>query len=65
MGITISSMSTKSFVWLGLIIGSVIGSWLGSLAGGNFLSWQGILGNTLGAFAGIYAGYKLSQYLSV
>ncbi|HSX32005.1 MAG TPA: hypothetical protein VLF43_01990 [Candidatus Saccharimonadales bacterium] len=55
-------MSTKSFIWLGIIIGSTLGGWLGSLAGGSLLSWQSIVGNTIGALAGIYAGYKLSQY---
>jgi len=54
---------TKLLIWIGITIGSVLGGWLGSLAGNGWLSWQSLLGNTLGAFAGIYVGYKLSQYL--
>jgi len=57
------NMSTKSFIWLGIIVGSVIGSWIGGLLGDGLFSWQSILGNTVGALIGIYAGYKISQNL--
>ena len=56
-------MGAKTFVWLGLFIGSTAGGWLGALlSSGNWLSWQSVLGGALGAFAGIYAGFKASQY---
>lgn len=54
---------TKLLIWIGITIGSTLGGWLGTLMGGGWLSWQSILLSTLGAFLGIYAGYKLSQYL--
>jgi hypothetical protein len=56
-------MSTKGFIWLGLIIGGIIGGWLGSLMGGGMLGWQGIAGNTVGSLVGIFIGYKCSQYM--
>lgn len=56
-------MSAKTLVWLGLFVGSTLGGWLGALVShGNWLSWQSIAGGALGALAGIYGGYKLSQY---
>lgn len=57
-------MGSKTFIWIGIFVGSSLGGWLGSLlGGGNWLSWQSLLGSTLGAFAGIYAGYKLNEYI--
>jgi 4-hydroxybenzoate polyprenyltransferase len=57
-------MSAKTIIWIGVFIGSTLGSWLGALtAHGNWLSWQSIVGGLVGAFAGIYAGYKFNQYI--
>ncbi|HSW66562.1 MAG TPA: hypothetical protein VLI54_05495 [Bacillota bacterium] len=53
----------KTLIYVGLFLGSTLGSWLGALlASGNWLSWQSILGGAVGAFAGIYVGFKASQY---
>ena len=55
-------MSLKTVIWIGVFVGSTLGGWLGALVShGNWISWQSILGSTLGAFLGIYAGYKLGQ----
>ncbi|HSX29175.1 MAG TPA: hypothetical protein VLE73_01290 [Candidatus Saccharimonadales bacterium] len=54
---------TKLLIWIGITVGSALGGWIGSLMGGGLFGWQSILLSTLGAFAGIYAGYKLGQYL--
>lgn len=57
-------MTVKQLVWIGLFIGSTIGGWLGALVShGNWFSGWSILGGTLGSFAGIWAGYKLSRYI--
>lgn len=57
-------MGAKTLIWIGIFVGSTLGGWLGSLAGhGNFISWQSVVGSTLGAFAGVYIGYKISQYI--
>lgn len=49
-------------VWLGLFVGSTIGSLIGSaFDGGNFLGvWSFTLG-TIGALVGIWAGYKIAN----
>jgi hypothetical protein len=57
-------MGSKTLIWIGLFIGSTVGGWLGALVGGgDWLSWQGLLGTTLGSFLGIYLGYKANQYI--
>lgn len=57
-------MSAKTLIWLGVFLGSTIGGWLGAfMSQGNWFSWQSILGGAIGAFLGIYGGYKLSQYI--
>lgn len=57
-------MSGKTLIWLGIFIGTAVGGWLGALvSGGNWFSWQSILGTALGGFLGIYAGYKLNEYI--
>jgi hypothetical protein len=57
-------MSQKTLIWIGLFVVSTVGGWLGALLShGNWLSWQSLLGSTVGALLGIYAGYKLSTYI--
>ncbi|HSW98978.1 MAG TPA: hypothetical protein VLF71_04015 [Candidatus Saccharimonadales bacterium] len=57
-------MSLKTIIWVGVFIGSTLGGWLGALIShGNWLSWQSVLGGALGAFLGVYAGYKAGQYI--
>jgi hypothetical protein len=53
----------KTLIYVGLFVGSTVGGWLGAVvAHGNWLSVWSVLGDTIGAFAGIWAGYKASQY---
>ncbi|HVW82480.1 MAG TPA: hypothetical protein VHC68_00830 [Candidatus Paceibacterota bacterium] len=52
-------MSTKGAVWAGLFIGSTAGGLLPSLWGGG--AFASMLWSTLGAVAGIWAGFKLAQ----
>lgn len=62
MGATLEAMSQKTIIYIGLFVGSSLGGWLGSLLdGGNWLGGWSILGDTIGAFAGIWIGYKLSR----
>ena len=57
-------MSLKTYIWIGLFLGSTVGGWIGALLShGNWISWQSILGSTLGAFAGIWLGYKANSYI--
>jgi hypothetical protein len=52
---------TKMFIWLGLAVGSTVGGFVPLLWGGETLSAAGLLLSSLGAVAGIFAGYKLGQ----
>ncbi len=52
-------MSTKSFIWLGLMVFSTIGGFLPFLWGGGMFS--SIIFSTIGGIFGIWLGYKISQ----
>lgn len=55
-------METKTYIWLGITIGSIVGGALGSaLDHGNLIGFWGIALSSVGAFAGIWAGYKLGN----
>ena len=51
----------KTIVMAGMVIGSYAGSFIPLVWGGSLLSMSSILFGGLGAFAGIYAAYKLSR----
>jgi len=52
-------MSTKTCVWLGFFLGSVIGGFIPAFFGYSLLSFTSILGNTIGGIIGIIIDYKL------
>jgi len=54
-------MQTKTFVWLGLFIGSTIGSFVPMIWGGDMLSFSSIIFGGLGGIAGIIIFFKLAQ----
>lgn len=57
-------MSTKTLIYLGLFIGSTIGSYVPVLFGASLLSGWSIIGSGIGALLGVWAGYKLgNEYL--
>jgi hypothetical protein len=49
-------------IWAGLFVGSTLGGMVPSLWGADIFSMSSLLFSTLGAFAGIYVGFKLSQF---
>lgn len=55
-------MNTKSFIWLGMIVGSSIGGFLPTLFGGSALGMTSVFTTALGGLLGIWAGYKISTY---
>ena len=55
-------MSTKTSVWIGMFIGSTIGSYIPSLWGAGMFSFSGIILSGVGALAGVYIGFKLGGY---
>jgi len=49
----------KSLVWIGVSVGSLLGSWLPSLFGAGMLSLWGVFGGFVGAIVGIWVVFKL------
>ena len=54
-------MSSKTLVWVGMIIGSTVGSFIPSLWGEGLFSFSSVILGGVGAIAGIYFGFKLSR----
>lgn len=55
-------MSPKALIWIGLFIGSTIGSLIPLVWGANPLSFSSILLSAIGGIVGIWLGFKMSQY---
>ena len=47
-------------IWIGILIGSTIGGLIPGYWGDDMLSYWGILLSGVGAFVGLWIGYKLS-----
>jgi len=55
-------MNSKPFVWVGMVLGSMIGGYVPALWGDtNIFSFASLILGTIGAIAGIYIGFKMSQ----
>ena len=55
-------MQAKTRVWIGVFVGSTIGSSIPMLWGSDFLSFSSVFLGGVGAFVGIWLGWRLSQY---
>lgn len=56
-------MSRKTLVWIGLGLGSTVGSLIPALWGGSALvSFSSIFLSAVGGIVGIWAGWKMSEY---
>jgi len=53
------------FIWLGLFIGSTIGSYIPCLWGSSIFSVPSLIGGVVGGLGGILVGFKLSQWLDL
>ena len=52
----------KPMVWMGMMLGSTIGAYIPALWGDtNLFSFASLILGSVGAIAGIYIGFKLSQ----
>ena len=47
-------------IWIGILIGSTIGSFIPDLWGSGLLSYSSILFSGIGAFVGLLISYKLA-----
>jgi hypothetical protein len=54
-------MESKSFIWLGLFIGSTLGGFIPMLWGGDLFSFSSIILSGLGGIVGIYIFFKISH----
>ena len=54
-------MTSKSLIWLGMIIGSSIGGFIPALWGADLFSFSSIIFSGIGGILGIWLGFKLSR----
>lgn len=54
-------MDSKKIIYLGMIVGSAIGSYVPVLWGDSLLSFSSIILTAVGGFLGIWFGLKISQ----
>lgn len=54
-------MSSKTLVYLSMIVGSIIGGYVPTLFGVSFISFTSVLFSGIGGILGVWIGYKLSN----
>jgi hypothetical protein len=52
--------SMRSSIWIGIFIGSTIGGMVPGLWGDGMFSYSSVILSGVGAFVGLWAGYKIS-----
>jgi len=57
-------MSRKTLVWIGMLVGSLVGGYLPLAWGADILSFSPLLCSTAGGILGIWLGFKLGDWLS-
>lgn len=58
-------MTTKTLIWIGMFLGSTIGSYIPVMFGADLLSSGPIWGSCIGAILGVWGGYKLGEHLGL
>ena len=58
------TMSRKSLIMIGVVVGSFIGGLIPSLWGAGQISFSGVIFSAIGGIVGIWAGFKISNSLS-
>jgi hypothetical protein len=53
-------MQSRSFIWIGVFIGSTIGSLIPGLWGDGVFSYSSVLLGGAGALVGLWIGFKIS-----
>jgi phage tail tape-measure protein len=56
----IESMSRKTIIMMGMIVGSCAGGYAATLFGADAISFGSLLGSTVGGILGIWAGFRFS-----
>jgi len=52
-------MDSRKLIWAGMFIGSSVGSYVPALWGAGLFSFSSVLLGAIGAFVGIWIGYRL------
>lgn len=52
---------TKTFIWIGIFAGSTLGGFIPCMWGDDIFSVWSMVFSFVGAVAGLYGGWKLSQ----
>ena len=60
--ISCNVMNSKSAIWIGMFIGSSLGGFIPTLWGASFLSLSSVILTAIGGMAGIYLGFKMSDW---
>jgi hypothetical protein len=55
-------MNSRPLIWLGMFIGSTLGSLAPILWGGGVFSISSVIFTAVGGILGIWAGFKLSNH---
>ena len=50
----------RSRIWLGILIGSTVGGFIPGLWGAGLVSYSSVLLSGIGAFVGLWVGYKMA-----
>ena len=54
-------MSRRTLIWIGLFLGSSLGSFIPTLWGAGYFSFSSAILTAIGGFAGIWLGYRLGE----
>lgn len=54
-------MESKRTIWVGMLIGGIIGGYIPLLWGASYFSFASILFNAIGAIIGIWIMFKLTH----
>lgn len=54
-------MPSRFLVFLGMIVGSIIGGYIPTLFGAGLISYSSVLFSGLGGILGVWIGYKFSN----
>ncbi|MDO8639080.1 MAG: hypothetical protein Q7R43_05895 [Candidatus Daviesbacteria bacterium] len=55
-------MSSKTLIFLGMFVGSLIGGYIPVLFGDSMFSYLSVITSALGALLGVWIGYKISKF---
>lgn len=54
-------MERKTLIWIGLFLGSLIGSYIPALWGSGLFSFSSIMGSVVGGVLGVWLGFKMGE----